>query len=190
MNLIVALGNPGEKYRRTRHNIGFLALDSFAKMQGFALQPHKRFSAELFKSGESILLKPQTFMNLSGNAVRAAFDYYKPSKMLVIHDDLDLGFGAIRLKFGGGNGGHNGLRSIDGALGAGYFRLRLGIGRPLDASKNIADFVLENFNEGESAALGAMFEATNAAISDFIAGEPLEALQNRHTKKAIFEGAK
>jgi peptidyl-tRNA hydrolase, PTH1 family len=134
--VIVGLGNPGPKYQWTRHNAGFLFLDRLAYLENIAIT-RKNFSSlagEWNHAGNRlILLKPQTFMNLSGQAVMQALQFYKlpMSQLIVVHDELDLPFGTVRLKQGGGHGGHNGLRSIMEQLGKGDFiRLRIGIGRP------------------------------------------------------------
>ncbi len=137
MYIIAGLGNPGSTYQWTRHNAGFLFLDRLAHLEGIAIA-RKTFSglAGEWKRRDDrhILLKPQTFMNLSGRSVMQALQFYKLplSRLLVVHDELDLPFGAVRFKQGGGHGGHNGLRSIMEQLGRGDFlRLRIGIGRPL-----------------------------------------------------------
>ncbi len=134
--VIVGLGNPGPKYQWTRHNAGFLFLDRLANLENLSIN-RKNFSGlagEWNNNGNRIiLLKPQTFMNLSGQAVMQALQFYKlpMSQLIVAHDELDLPFGTVRLKQGGGHGGHNGLRSIMEQLGKGDFiRLRIGIGRP------------------------------------------------------------
>ena len=135
--IIAGLGNPGPSYQWTRHNAGFLFLDRLAHLEGFAITS-KNFSGLAGKwerrDEHHILLKPQVFMNLSGRSIMQALQFYKVplSRLIVIHDDLDLPFGAVRLKEGGGHGGHNGLRSIIEQLGKGDFiRLRIGIGRPI-----------------------------------------------------------
>jgi PTH1 family peptidyl-tRNA hydrolase len=134
--VIVGLGNPGPKYHWTRHNAGFLFLDRLANLENIAIT-RKSFSGLAGEWGRKddrlVLLKPQTFMNLSGRSVMQALQFYKlPSpQLIVVHDELDLPFGAVRFKQGGGHGGHNGLRSIMEQLGRGDFlRLRVGIGRP------------------------------------------------------------
>lgn len=135
MLLCVGLGNPGQQYLMTRHNIGFMAIDSIAHFYDFP-KFSKRFKSEYSEhkiSGTTVrLLKPQTFMNLSGQAVQQALSFYKikPEKIIVIHDDLDLIPGQVKIKFGGGAGGHNGLKSLDQCIGNNYWRLRLGIGHP------------------------------------------------------------
>ncbi len=134
--VIAGLGNPGSKYQWTRHNAGFLFLDRIAQLEGLSIV-RKQFgglTAEWERKGKRlVLLKPQTFMNLSGRSVMPALQFYKlkPDQLIVVHDEIDLALGAARLKQGGGHGGQNGLRSIMELLGKGDFvRLRLGIGRP------------------------------------------------------------
>lgn len=137
MFLIVGLGNPGQQYLMTRHNIGFMAIDAIAQSYNFP-DFKKKFQGEITESkfGNNAvgLLKPQTYMNLSGQSVQAVMAFYKlkPEQILVVHDDLDLSPGQVRVKLGGGAGGHNGLKSIDQSIGNNYWRLRLGIGHPGD----------------------------------------------------------
>ncbi len=151
MILVVGLGNPGPRYASTRHNFGFLALDAFAARRERVTPFRPRFQglyAECELDGNAVgLLKPETFMNLSGQSVRAAASLLniEAAALLVVHDELDLPFGELRLKSGGGDGGHRGLRSISAELrDPSYGRLRLGIGRPApDFQGDIADFVLQ-----------------------------------------------
>ena len=135
MHLIVGLGNPGDKYRNNRHNIGFLAVDAIARRHGFPgfREKFQGLISEGTIDGEKVLiLKPQTFMNSSGDSVQKVANFYKlgPADITVIYDELDLAPGKSRIKVGGGNGGHNGLRSIDPQIGTDYRRIRLGIGHP------------------------------------------------------------
>ena len=149
MHLFVGLGNPGEKYRNTRHNIGFMALDSIWDKAGRPSWKNK-FQAqtgEIRLDGEKVfLLKPQTFMNLSGQSVSQTMRFYKlaPSDVTVFHDELDLSPGKCRTKTGGGHAGHNGLRSLHQHIGADYHRIRLGIGHPGD-KKLVSHYVLHDF---------------------------------------------
>lgn len=135
MKIIVGLGNPGPKYAANRHNIGFMAVDALHRKHPFGPWS-KKFKAEISEgeiAGEKVLLmKPQTFMNLSGEAVGEAMRFYKlgPGDIIAIHDELDLPAGKVKLKVGGGHGGHNGLKSLDAHCGRDYKRLRLGIGHP------------------------------------------------------------
>lgn len=135
MKLIVGLGNPGSQYEGNRHNIGFMALDAIARQHGITQfrSKHGGLLAEGNIGGEKvILLKPQTFMNRSGDSVQQVAQFYKiaPADIIVLYDELDLAPGKVRVKIGGGNGGHNGLRSIDPQIGLDYKRVRLGIGHP------------------------------------------------------------
>ena len=149
MRLVVGLGNPGARYARNRHNIGFMAVDAIARRQGIATF-RNRFKGELAEGpigGERrLLLKPQTFMNASGEAVLAAMSFYKiaPEDIVVIHDEIDLREGKLRVKRGGGNAGHNGLRSIDALIGPDYWRVRIGIGHP-GVKELVQPYVLQNF---------------------------------------------
>lgn len=154
MQLLVGLGNIGREYQSTRHNFGFLLLDQILVDHGFAAQS-KKFKSEVFSgeiSGKKIIaLKPQTFMNLSGPAVAEAASFYKitPENIWVLHDDIDLALGKVKIKIGGGNAGHNGLKSIDEAVGKNYRRLRLGVGRPASKEFETADYVLGKFLKEE-----------------------------------------
>ena len=157
MNLIVGLGNPEEKYKNNRHNVGFMVIDSLlGDLQANNISKNN-FKGNLHKYKNNFFLKPLTFMNLSGQSVRAVQDYFKPDKIIVIHDDLDLPFGTLRFKFGGGNGGHNGLKSIDSHIGKDYFRVRIGIGKPVDKSK-IISHVLSDFSKSELEKLGTILD--------------------------------
>ena len=153
MRLVVGLGNPGSRYARNRHNIGFMAVDAIARRHG-APGFRNRFKGELAEGpigGERVLLlKPQTFMNLSGESVGEAARFFKilPSEIVVIHDEIDLRPGKLRVKRGGGSAGHNGLRSIDGLLGPDYWRIRLGVGHP-GIKELVQPYVLQNFSGEE-----------------------------------------
>lgn len=152
MFLIVGLGNPGPNYSKNRHNIGFLALDQVASSFSFPDFSGSKVSQSQASLGEIsghrvLLLKPMTYMNLSGSAVKSALDFFKlmPERVIVLHDDLDLDPGEIRFKKGGGHGGHNGLRSVSQAIGQDYYRLRLGIGHP-GVKELVSPYVLSNFS--------------------------------------------
>jgi peptidyl-tRNA hydrolase, PTH1 family len=155
--LLVGLGNPGPKYLWTRHNAGFIVLDRFAQLAGIPLTK-KSFSG-LYGEGNHrgerlLLLKPQTFMNLSGRSVTEALRFHKLTcaDLIVIHDDLDIPFGFVKVKEGGGHGGHNGLRSLMQELGGGQFvRVRVGIGRP--AHGDVVNYVLTNYGAEEMVGL-------------------------------------
>ena len=149
IDLIVGLGNPGSQYERTRHNVGFWLLDRLADQTRTTLREESRFSAETGSASLAgqrvVLLKPTTYMNLSGQAVGAYTRYFKiqPANVLVVHDELDLAPGIVRLKRGGGHGGHNGLRDITAQIGGDFLRLRIGIGHPGSADQ-VVDYVLGN----------------------------------------------
>ena len=149
--LIVGLGNPGTRYNGTRHNVGFLALDTLAAVIDAKWKEEKKYHAA--KLGDILLIKPTTYMNLSGEAVMAAMTKHKikPDEVLVIHDELDLPTGELRAKVGGGAAGHNGLKSIDAAIGQGYARIRIGISHPRqsDSPLSPADWVLARFHPEE-----------------------------------------
>jgi len=166
IKLIVGLGNPGTRYEATRHNVGFWFVDLVARRHGGAFRKESRFHGALCKvdiaSASCWLLKPETFMNQSGRSVGFFCNYYRidPRHVLVVHDDLDLAPGSIRLKTGGGHGGHNGLRDIINALGSRDFhRLRIGIGHPGDRNQ-VVDYVLSTPSKADSEAIeGAIAEA-------------------------------
>ena len=170
MLLIVGLGNPGAQYAHHRHNVGFMAVDAIHRRHGFPPW-RRRFQAEaaegVLAGHKVLLLKPQTYMNDSGRAVQAAAAFYKlpVADMVVIHDELDLAPGKTRMKVGGGAAGHNGLRSIDAALGDCYRRLRIGIGHP--GSKDaVMHYVLHDFAKADQDWLKPLMEtiADNAAL--------------------------
>lgn len=152
--MIVGLGNPGPRYADTRHNIGFRVVDALAPGLGFREKFHGQFALGLVAGCRVGLLKPQTFMNVSGRSVRAAVDFYRVAvdSVLVVHDELDLPLGEVRLKVGGGEAGHNGLKSVTSSLGnKDYVRVRVGIGRPPGEFRgSVADFVLQGFAPDEA----------------------------------------
>ncbi|MCB1353690.1 MAG: aminoacyl-tRNA hydrolase [Rhodobacteraceae bacterium] len=162
MKLFVGLGNPGAKYARNRHNVGFMAVEAIAEAHGFAPWRGK-FSGQVSEGRlgreKVILLKPETFMNLSGDAVQAAAAFYKipPGDITVFHDELDLGPGKLRVKTGGGHAGHNGLRSITAHLGPDFQRVRIGIGHPGN-KKLVSNYVLGDFAKFEEDWLAKLLE--------------------------------
>jgi PTH1 family peptidyl-tRNA hydrolase len=193
MKIIAGLGNPGPKYETTRHNAGFLAIDRLIDVWR-ASGPTENFDAEIWQAnvgGEKVLLaKPQTFMNVSGESLAPMLKFYKasPEDLVVIHDDLDLKPLALKIKTGGGTGGHNGLKSIDQHLGAGgngYHRIRIGVGHPrllADSPRNVVDYVLQNFSDEELSELDQVLGDVVEAASLLIRGESLAA-QTRYNKK-------
>lgn len=181
--LVVGLGNPGPRYETTRHNVGFLVADILAERIGSGFKVHKKSGAEVTTGrlgGRSVVLaKPRTYMNESGRHVGPLAKFYSvaPADVVVLHDELDIDFGRIRLKFGGGEGGHNGLRSVASALGTKDFqRVRIGVGRP-PGRQDPAAFVLENFNSRERPELGAILEQA-ADATELLLQHGVEAAQN------------
>lgn len=175
MKLIVGLGNPGAKYAANRHNIGFMALDRIAADHGFS--PWKARFHGLVAEGRlgdarAMLLKPQTFMNLSGQSVGDAMRYLKlsPSEVIVLHDELDLAPGKCRVKQGGGHAGHNGLRSIHQHIGADYHRVRLGIGHPGDKDR-VAGYVLSDFAKADGDWLDDLLRGVSDGAAALAQGE-------------------
>ena len=175
MKLIVGLGNPGAKYARNRHNIGFMAMDVIAADHGFSPWRSK-FQAQIcegrFGSEKVALLKPETFMNLSGQSVGEAMRYLKlaPEDIIVFHDELDLAPGKVRLKTGGGHAGHNGLRSIHGHIGPDYDRVRLGIGHP-GHKDAVAGYVLRDFAKADAEWLDDEMRGISDGIAALVAGD-------------------
>ena len=174
MIILAFLGNPGNKYSRTRHNIGFIAGERFAQSADIRINK-KSFSAESgtgkIDGRDALLLFPQTFMNLSGQSVAKAMDFYstKPGELIVVHDELELPFGDIKLKTGGGHKGHNGLRSIIAETGSPDFhRIRFGIGRPANPQMDVADHVLSNFSKEEFDKLPELINTASDLILSLI----------------------
>lgn len=183
MLLIVGLGNPGSQYEDTRHNIGFRVIDKLVDDFGARDVSKNSFYGELFKSNQTLFLKPTTFMNLSGKSLIAVKNFYKIEleNIIVVHDDIDLPFSALRFKSGGGHGGHNGLRSIDATIGKEYIRVRMGVGKPEHKSQ-VADYVLHDFSKEESLVLGGWIEHTVNAIKELEEHE-LEYVKSRYSLK-------
>ena len=161
--LIVGLGNPGSAYAHTRHNIGFMVIDELVRRTSATPISKASFEGELFKSKDNYYLKPMTFMNLSGRSIVQVKNFYKIDKVLVIHDDLDLPFGALRFKFAGGHGGHNGLKSTDEAISKEYARVRMGIGKPSHKGE-VSSFVLAPFLDNEKQHLEKWISSAADAI--------------------------
>ncbi|PRY46641.1 aminoacyl-tRNA hydrolase [Umezawaea tangerina] len=181
--LVVGLGNPGPKYEGNRHNVGFLVLDELAARVGGKFKAHKA-GAEILEgrlSGHRLVLaKPRTFMNLSGGPVAGAANFFKtpPAAIIVIHDELDLPYGVVRLKLGGGDNGHNGLRSITKSLGTkDYHRIRFGVDRP-PGRMDPADYVLRDFSTPERKTLAFELDRTADAVESLLT-DGLEAAQNK-----------
>lgn len=188
MWLIVGLGNPGDQYSHTRHNVGFMAVDALLSRleHGQKFQPSfKGFARKTAVEGYGVLLlKPQTYMNLSGESVQpaAAFHHISPEHIIVLHDEMDLPFGEVRLKKSGGHGGHNGLRNIIKHLGPDFLRIRMGIGKPEQKGTEAA-YVLGGYRKDEAAALSGQIErAIDAA--ETIVQKGFEAAQMQFNQKS------
>jgi PTH1 family peptidyl-tRNA hydrolase len=185
--LITGLGNPGPKYAGHRHNVGFMAVELFAKHHGapvFRERFQGRFAKTRAGDDEVVLLEPATYMNLSGRSVQQALHFFKltPASLVVVHDELDLPFGVLRIKLGGGTAGHRGVASILECCGSADFcRLRVGIGRPTVGS--VESYVLNDFSSTESAQLPDVLERASAALLDIVVRGP-QAAMNAHNQKA------
>lgn len=188
IKLFVGLGNPGEKYENTRHNAGFWWVDQVCAFTNSKLALEPKFFgavAKLSPTADNWLLKPTTFMNASGKAVTALANYYKilPEQILVIHDELDLPAGGVKLKNGGGHGGHNGLKDIVTALGtANFWRLRLGIGHPGDRNE-VINFVLKAPLKDEMTAINSGIDDSINVLPLLQSGDFEAAMLKLHTKK-------
>ena len=187
IKLIVGLGNPGDKYTATRHNAGFWFVDALAVQTNSKLALDAKFFGvvgKLSPTQDTWLQMPTTFMNGSGKAVAALANYYKilPAEILVVQDELDLPAGAAKLKFGGGHGGHNGLKDIHAALGtADYWRLRLGIDHPGDRNE-VINYVLKAPTKAENDALQASIHAACGVVPFLLKGDFESAMLKLHTK--------
>jgi PTH1 family peptidyl-tRNA hydrolase len=179
--LIVGLGNPGPNYEKTRHNIGFMVIDELICRQNAQKLSSSSFEGELFKFSNHFLLKPLTFMNLSGNSIVKVKKFYKLDEVVVIHDDLDLPFGTLRFKHGGGHGGHNGLRSTDEKISKEYARIRMGIGKP-EHKGEVASYVLSDFSQEEQEHLPKWISHTCEAV-EFLLTNSLEDTSSKYTIK-------
>ncbi|KQU46684.1 peptidyl-tRNA hydrolase [Rhodococcus sp. Leaf278] len=182
--LIVGLGNPGPQYEKTRHNVGFMVADALAGRIGGAFSSHKKSNSDIVQARlgrrSVVIAKPRTFMNVSGQPVAALARFFSidAANIVVVHDELDIDFGALRLKLGGGEGGHNGLRSISQHLSTkDYLRVRVGVGRP-PGRMDPASFVLKPFSAAERKDLGVVVEEA-ADAAELLLSAGLEAAQNR-----------
>ena len=188
IQLIVGLGNPGPQYEATRHNAGFWWVDQLAAEHGSRLNAEGKFQGVAGRlkqtDHEAWLLKPTTFMNASGRSVAAIANFYKipPQAILVVHDELDLGPGTVKLKKGGGHGGHNGLKDIAAALGTpDFWRLRLGIGHPGDRNE-VIHFVLKPPSRDEMHAIEHAMDNSSSILPMLLKGEFEAAMLKLHTK--------
>ena len=188
VQLIVGLGNPGDKYEQTRHNAGFWFVDEVARQYGVEFRPETKFlglAARIQANGMDFwLLKPTTFMNRSGQSIQALAKFYKipVENILVVHDELDLPPGTAKLKVGGGHGGHNGLRDMIAAMGKNFMRLRLGIGHPGHRDL-VVDYVLKNCSKADRQLIDDISYEATKVIPDLVKGDSAKAMQELHTKK-------
>lgn len=180
--LIVGLGNPGEEYAGNRHNVGFMCLDDFARKNNFdpwiAKKDLKCNLAQTTLGDTRVFLcKPQTFMNLSGEAVQAVMHFYKinNTQLVVVHDELDINFGQIRVRVGGSAAGNNGVKSVSQHVGEAYGRVRIGIGPKIPEQMDTADFVLQDFPKAEQAQLPALTREVSALLSEYAYGSLVAA---------------
>ena len=178
--MVVGLGNPGRKYAKTRHNAGFLVVERLAERWG--IDPDRKQLGALVGDGRvrevpTLLVRPQSFMNLSGQPTRSLVDFYKaiPDDVLVVHDEVDLPFGAVRVKSGGGHGGHNGLRDLHRHIGQGFGRVLVGVGRPPEGW-DTADYVLGTWTDNESAELPSIIETACDAVETALTAGVLSAM--------------
>lgn len=177
--LIIGLGNPGKEYDGTRHNIGFAAVDHLAKKLDFPAWTAKKSlkcleTAQTINGNRIILIKPITFMNLSGEAAQSVSNFYKlsPKQILAIYDELDVPFGQIRTRSGGGSAGHNGVKSLIERLGEDFGRVRIGIANKVSEMADSAEFVLGKFAKEEQAEINNLLQETNSILSEYLyAGE-------------------
>lgn len=176
--LIAGLGNPGPQYAANRHNIGFMVADLLARRMGGTFKAHKVGKAQVVEgrvgtpgvdSKRVVLAKPMSFMNISGGPVSALLDFYKVpvGQLVAIHDELDIPYGSLRLKLGGGDNGHNGLKSLTKTLGPDYFRVRFGVGRP-PGRMPVADYVLKDFGTVERKELEYLTDRTADAVETLL----------------------
>lgn len=174
--LIVGLGNPGIQYSKTIHNVGFMFVDYLASSLGFPeYKQHKKFNAlyteKIINGNKFIIIKPQTYMNLSGQAVKQCVDYYqiKTDNIFVIHDDIDLKPNNIKIKITGSSGGHNGIKNIDLMLGTNnYWRIRIGVGRPENKNIQVSDHVLSNISENQLQNNNEIFNIITENLEDLV----------------------
>lgn len=172
--IIFGLGNVGGEYENTRHNIGFLVLDQAAEKLGFEWGEERYLNSQVAKDTEYMLLKPSTLVNKSGDTLRELLKRREidPSELVVVHDDTEIPFGEVRVKIGGTSGGHNGIKSLDDVIGADYWRIRVGVGRPENREYDLADYVLAEFSTDEQKLLPAIVDR----VSDFL-------VQSIHSKE-------
>ncbi|MEO8755048.1 MAG: aminoacyl-tRNA hydrolase [Casimicrobiaceae bacterium] len=194
IRLVAGLGNPGREYANTRHNAGFWFADELASTLRATFAAESKFAGDVARAGDLRLVKPSTYMNLSGRAVAALARFFNvaPGEILVVHDELDLKPGEAKMKFGGGHAGHNGLRDIQAQLGAAdFWRLRIGIGHPRDSEltqQEVVDYVLKPPREEERTAIEDALRRALAAWPAIAAGDMERAMMALHTKGKTSSG--
>jgi len=190
IRIIAGLGNPGDKYERTLHNAGFWFVDALARKFGGSFRHEKKFDAECCRvtlDGKDLwLVKPQSYMNNSGQPIRGLLDYYRlrATELLVAHDEIDLPPGTVRLKEGGGHGGHNGLRDILRHCGADFVRLRLGVGHPGDKDE-VTNYVLKRGSSDVESAIERNIDDAMLVMPELVDGDINAAMKKLHTKDEI-----
>lgn len=187
IQLIAGLGNPGNEYEKTRHNVGFWFIDQLSSKYNLSLKSEAKFSGDVAKlsttSGNVWLLKPTTFMNRSGQSIARLAQFYKikPEQILIVHDELDLPPGVVKLKQGGGHGGHNGLRDSIAQLGKNFYRLRLGIGHP-GSKEQVVGFVLGKTPQSEKILIELALDKALDSIELILQGDMQKAMNQLHAK--------
>ncbi len=190
IRLVAGLGNPGREYTDNRHNAGFWFADLLASRLHATFSHEARFAGDVAKAGDLRIVKPSTFMNLSGRAVAALAHYFDiaPGEILVVHDELDLKAGEVKMKFAGGHAGHNGLRDIQGQLASpDFWRLRIGIGHPRDSElsrQEVVDYVLKAPGTDDRSGMAAAMARALSAWPDIAAGDMERAMMTLHTRAA------
>jgi len=183
--LFVGLGNPGSQYESTRHNIGFKVIDKLVDDAKARDISKTSFQGKLYRAANSLFLKPTTFMNLSGKSVQPVKHFFKVEleDIIVIHDDIDLPFGTVRFKRGGGHGGHNGLKSLDVHITKEYLRVRIGVGKP-ERKSQVADYVLHDFSQDEIPMLDRLIAHVTKACKHLLTDE-LNEVKSKFSLKSI-----
>jgi PTH1 family peptidyl-tRNA hydrolase len=183
--LFVGLGNPGTPYENTRHNIGFKVIDKLVVDFQARDISKTSFHGMLYRATNSLFLKPTTFMNLSGKSVQPVKDFFKVEleNIIVVHDDIDLPFGAVRFKKGGGDGGHNGLKSLDAHITKEYLRVRVGVGKP-ERKSEVASYVLHDFSDEEAQQLHRLIEHVANACKA-LQNDAFKEVQSMYSLKSI-----
>ncbi len=184
MLLVAGLGNPGEKYRHNRHNIGFLIVDDMIKNLNTYKISNQNFQAKTFKYNNTIYLQAQTYMNNSGISIKSVVDYFDiaTQNIIVIYDDIDLNFGTIRFKIGGTSAGHNGIKSIDSHIKKSYLKIRVGVGKP---DKEVSNYLLSNLSKIELNNIATIATHISNSIEFYISNYDINMLKSKYTTKEL-----